>query len=351
MCAVLLSHYFPFRGSKRVNQQYLTSYLSLGAQGLIQHLRKEEGERREEHARSACLTPSSYLQLVQYKTNLLCQKQKQNPDFKWKWIRPITALLLTTTETMYKMWKICSNRGTESLQKPSCIFCSRSFHAIVLSSFNGKGGCCKIGSNSHKETDFYELSHCHNWTIARLLNPFSLSVEQYGVNTLINNLWLGLYCFTAVECSFILSEGTIKSNPSKMLSIQELEKTGGAQSESAEGRRENDGGSSFRAPTQGQEWGERSRVLFPLILRQFQCNHNSVSCQTLLSWPLVVCISKNYISQSEPGHDRNCKTRQKVFKASGLLILFPFWQRYHNFLIFPAFHFMEDFPVWGDNNN
>ena len=82
------------------------------------------------------------------------------------------------------------------------LFCQR---------FNGKGGCCKIGSNSHKETDFYELSHCHNWTIAGLLNPFSLSVEQYGVNTLINNLWLGLYCFTAVECSFILSEGTSPS--------------------------------------------------------------------------------------------------------------------------------------------
>ena len=44
--------------------------------------------------------------------------------------------------------------------------------------------------------------------------------------------------------------------------------------------------SSFRAPAQGRLVGGGGPVLFPLILRQFQCN------RSLLSWPSFVGISK-----------------------------------------------------------
>ena len=52
--------------------------------------------------------------------------------------------------------------------------------------------------------------------------------------------------------------------------------------------------SGFRArgTRSGVAGGIFGRVLFPLILRQFQCNDSSVRCTTLLSWPSTVCNSK-----------------------------------------------------------
>ena len=185
------------------------------------------------------------------------------------------------------MWKILSNRETRS---SDCNFCSQSFRAIVLSTFNGKAGFCKIGSNSHKETEFYELSHCHynyNWSCCENTFLFRL---VYAVNTLINNLWLET--IIALQGSLNVVFYQKKNLNQRCLSVQNW-KTG--ESLLLDDRRENDGRwwrSSFRALAQGQAWGS-SGCCFLLSFDNFNAMSPLCHFKCNVAIGCVQCASEN----------------------------------------------------------